>query len=547
MSNQKKDSRFLIQGSILAIASIVSRFIGMLYKIPMTNMIGDKGMGYYSSAYELYNIALLISSYSIPVGVSKLVSARLSNDEAKNAHNVFRRSFFIAFVVGIIASLFVFFFSTVWGKITGDMEVARPVKVLAPTIFVFAIMGVFRGYFQGMRTMVPTAVSQLVEQVINAFVSVFASYLLMREHNAAATPESWGAAGGTLGSLSGAVAGFIILIIIYMMNRKAIHKRLREDRSRKSEDFMSFLGVFCITVIPVILSQTVYQASGIVDNTIYARFMDKIGESSKTYFNWGIYSNKYRQLTNLPVAIATALGTSIVPELSAVHAAKNYQSEKDKIAAGIKFNMIIAIPCAIGMCVLAKPIIQLLYPGTEIELSSKALMLGSMAIVFFAYSTITNGILQGIDRMFVPVHNAFVSLVLHVIILLLLLNVFDLGVSGLVIGNITYALTVCIMNAYYVRKHAHYRQEFLTTFLVPLGSACGMGIVTYLVYSGVINILGFRTITNIIAVLLSVMISVVVYLLLMVFLGGVNESELKAFPGGRKVVVIFKRIRLLKN
>ena len=129
MSNQKKDSRFLIQGSILAIASIVSRFIGMLYKIPMTNMIGDKGMGYYSSAYELYNIALLISSYSIPVGVSKLVSARLSKDEAKNAHNVFRRSFFIAFVVGIIASLFVFFFSTVWGKITGDMEVARPVKV----------------------------------------------------------------------------------------------------------------------------------------------------------------------------------------------------------------------------------------------------------------------------------------------------------------------------------------------------------------------------------------------------------------------------------
>lgn len=152
-----KQNNYLVQGSILAFSSIISRFIGMLYRIPLTNIVGDVGMGYYSSAYELYNLALILSSYSIPTAVSKLVSSMESKKQYRNAHQVFLCSLKIASVVGLLMSLFVYAFAGVWASMVKSAPVAIPLRVLSPTIFVFAVMGVFRGYFQGKHTMVPTA------------------------------------------------------------------------------------------------------------------------------------------------------------------------------------------------------------------------------------------------------------------------------------------------------------------------------------------------------------------------------------------------------
>lgn len=542
MAKSKNKNNYLVQGTILAISSIVSRFIGMLYRVPLTNIIGDTGMGYYSSAYELYNLALILSSYSIPVAVSKLVSGMESKKQYRNAHRVFLTALKIAAAVGAIASAAVYFLADAWAKLVRNMPVAIPLRVLAPTIFVFAVMGVFRGYFQGKRTMVPTALSQLIEQVVHAVVSIVAAYRLMLLHNASADMEAYGAAGGTLGALIGAVVAFLVLLGVYGMNHGFIRKRVKRDHSGADSSPAVITRLFVMTVVPIILSQTVYQLSGTIDNALFGQLMILQGKSEETTsLLWGLYANKYRMLTNLPVAIATALGTSIVPALANTWAIGDDDGVRRKIASSVRFNMLIAIPSAVGLGVLAEPVIRLLFSGTEIEQSAGLLTAGSVAVVFFAYSTLTNGILQGIDKMKLPVYHAAVSLVLHVACLALMLGVFRLDAYGLVIGNVLYALCVCALNWRAIARHAEYRQEIRSTFLMPTLCAAVMGAVAYLAYHG----LYLLTERNMISVLAAIAAAVVCYGLLLVVTRTVSEEELLGFPKGGSLVRLLKRARLL--
>ena len=172
-------SNFLIQGSILAIASLISRFIGMLYRIPMINIIGDEGMSYYSAAYNIYSILLLLSSYSLPLAVSKVIVSKITLKEYKNAYKVFQAAMMFGFVVGAVFGLILFFGANFFANSVLKLPLAAvALRTLAPTIFIMALLGVFRGFFQGLNTMIPTAASQIVEQIINAIISVAAAALL---------------------------------------------------------------------------------------------------------------------------------------------------------------------------------------------------------------------------------------------------------------------------------------------------------------------------------------------------------------------------------
>ncbi len=543
MAKLKNNNNYLLQGTILAMSSIASRFIGMLYRVPLTNIIGDKGMGYYSSAYELYNLALILSSYSIPVAVSKLVSSMESKKQYRNAHNVFLTALKIAAAVGAVVAGAVYLLADAWAKLVRNTPVAIPLRVLAPTIFIFAVMGVFRGYFQGKHTMLPTALSQLVEQVVHAIVSVLAAYRLMEIHNASADMEAYGAAGGTFGAFAGSVVAFLVLLGVYGMNRNYIRRKVRKDHSGSYRETAQTAKLFGLTVLPIILSQTVYQLSGTIDNAIFGQIMFlKETNEETTSLLWGIYANKYRMLTNLPVAVATALGTSIVPALADTYTMGNDEGVRQKIASSVKFNMLIAIPSAIGLGVLAKPIVQLLFSGTEIEMSASLLSVGAVAVVLFAYSTLTNGVLQGIDQMKLPVYHAGISLGIHVVCLAIMLWGFDAGAYGLVIGNVLYALGVCVLNWRAIERCTGYRQEIRNTFLMPTLCATVMGAVAYIVYHSMYQVLQ----SNIVCVIVTMGVSVLCYGLLLVATRTVSEEEVRGFPKGKSLVRLLKKVRVLR-
>lgn len=561
MAKHRTDNQFLLQGSILAAASLIVRIIGLIYRIPMTRIIGDEGMGLYTIAYELYSIALILSSYSLPLAVSKLVASKSIIKEYKNTYRIFVCGMIFAVVVGTVSFLVLFlgadFFATV---LNNDPHAVLPIKVLAPTLLVFSIMGVFRGLYQGKNTMIPTAISQVIEQVVNAAVSIIASYLLVRNFSASENVAAYGAAGGTLGTLAGAAAGLLFLLLVYIAYRPVFKRQARNDRSTYVESYGDIFRMLFATIAPIILSQTVYHISGVIDNAMFGNIM---ATKEVTYFDstvfkntvpgslyttenvrvlLGIYGNKYRNLSNVPVAIASAIGAAIVTSIAAAQARGMDGVIRYKTHVAIKFNMIIAIPAAVGMGVLAYPILNMLFPGSS-RLDANYLMLGSIAIVFYSLSTVTTSILQGINKLKVPVINAAISLGFHVVMVFFLLKFTSLSGYSLVIGNVTFALVICVLNWISIEKYLDYKQEILKTFIIPTVCSVIMGAATYFIYKGLYSWTGSNTLSTII----SLIFAVIIYFILLILMKGVTENELEDLPKGGAIIRFLYFIRVFKR
>jgi stage V sporulation protein B len=543
---KKKNSNFIVQGSVLALAGIISRIIGIARRFPMEHIIGDKGNGYYSAAYEVYTIMLLISCYSLPLAVSKVVSSKLSKRQYKSAERVFK----CAMIFALVAGGLMFIICEVFGDAIAKYYLLEPMsamalKILGPALLIVSLMGVFRGYFQGLGTMVPTAISQVLEQVfvlIGTLVGASALYEYGTKvgallHNEDYAP-SYGAAGASIGPVLGAAVGLLLLVLIYVLYKKSTKKQSYRDASNYVDSYGTIFRLIILTILPVLLSTTVYNISTIIDLRIYNRIMIAKGLDSVKAYNWGVYSGKYRILVNVPIALANAMCSSIVPVLTGHMVQENYDAASEKIGQAMRFTMIVAIPSTVGLAVLAKPIISMLFTG-EVDMAVTMLHFGSISVVVYTMSTLTNGVLQGINRMKVPVRNALISLIIHIIFLYIALWA-GMGINAVVWGDILFAVVVCVLNAIEINRALDYRQEKLKTFIIPAIAAVVMGIVIEILSKILLNVAG-----NIVTVFVGLVVGVIVYFVALIKLRGVDERDLRNMPGGRTVLTVAKKIRLL--
>lgn len=540
-------SNFIVQGGILAMAGIIVRIIGLVKRIPLTNIIGDRGNGYYAAAYEIYAIILLISSYSLPLAVSKLVAARVSKGQFRNANRIFRGALVFALTAGGAACVFVFFFADFLATtVMLEPMSAMALRVLAPTLLIVAVMGVLRGYFQGLGTMMPTAVSQVLEQIILVIVSlVGASVLFGYGEKAGALLQNenysyaYGAAGGTLGTGAGALFGLLFLLFVFSAYHNVFKRQIRRDAGRNVESYHQIFRILIWTIVPVILSTAVYNVSNVIDQRIYNQVMIEKGLESMKSDYWGVFSGKYRVLTNVPIALANAMCASVIPALTAAVKKGDYKQARDKTGMVIRFTMIITIPCAVGLSVLAAPIISLLFSG-DAAMAASMLHVGTVSVVFYSLSTLTNGILQGINRMKIPVRNAFIALVIHIGALYVMLEFMELNIYAVVYANVLFSFLMCILNNLSIRKYMRYRQEWIKTFAIPAGASAIMGLIIFLLYKGISPLLG-----NMPSVAISIVAGAVIYFVLMIVLRGLEEHELKSIPGGHLIIKAAKLMRMM--
>lgn len=553
MSTEKRKQKpnYIVQGSILAAASILVRVIGLVYRIPVTRILGPVGNSYYSAAYEVYSMMLLISSFSLPLAVSKLVSARMAKGQIQGAYKIFRCTLIFALVSGGIGSLLIYFGAGFFSDVLVNTPESRmALQVLAPTILIVALMGCMRGYFQGLGSMVPTAVSQVIEQIINAAVSIGAAWALFRygaRIDALLSTETaayaYGAAGSTLGTGLGAFAGFVFLAFL-MMIYSTVMKRRRSGGRRESTE--STAGIYClllITILPVILSTAVYNISGIIDQGIFKHLMAyKKYDSMKIDELWGIFSGEYKLLTNVPIAVASAMASSTIPALTRARVKKDRKEMRRKTENSIRFVMVICIPCAVGLSVLAEPILQMLFGAKDhIQVSASLLQMGTLSVVLYGMSTLTNGILQGMDKMRLPVIHAAISLVLHVALLVFLVLVPDLNIYAVVWANIFFAFLMCVLNSRSIAKYMRYRQEIIRTFLIPLAASVLMGAAAFGAHKGLMIAVKSNTVSTLAACAAAVL----VYGVALLLLKGLTEEELLGFPKGRTLVRIAKKLHLM--
>ncbi len=538
MAKQSKKN-LLMQGSILAAAGILTRMIGLLYRIPMANMLGEEGNGIYSVAFGIYNITLTLSSYSLPLAVSKIISQQTVNKEYKNSFCVFRNALLFALIVGLMACTLIFFGADTLEVMYATKGLAKPLRIIAPTTFIMAILGVFRGLYQGKSTMIPTALSQIFEQVVNAIVSVAAIYFFMDVYKDSDQVAAYGAAGGICGTFAGAFTALLFLIFVFIIYRPTLNRQIRNDRTQVEASNFDIYKVLFLTILPIIFSQTVYQIGYTLDDLIFGNLMSLKGFTNNvTNSLRGVFNSQYNLLINVPVAIASSMAATTIPSIAA-SAKSNSTDIKEKVNAVIKFNMAIAFPSAVGLSVLARPITCLLFPNltTYQDTVVNLLVFGSSAVIFYSLSTITTSILQGLDYMKIPIYHAGISVIIHVIVVSTLLYFTKLGIYALLIGNITFPLLVCLLNWHSVEKYLNYKQEILKTFGVPLISSLIMGLIAFLIYQGTYILIR----SNIVCIIISISIAITVYFFLLLVLKCFSEEELKDIPMGGRIAKIGHR------
>lgn len=550
-TNQKRDG-FIMQAGILAAASIICRIIGLLYKSPLTGIIGDEGNGYYGTAYTIYTIILLVSSYSIPSAIAKVLAQRLALKEYRNAQRIFKCALVYVMVVGGVASLVLF----IWAPFFVMGNSIPVLRVFAPTIFLYGLLGVLRGYFQAHRTMLQTSFSQIVEQILNAAVSMGAAYGLMRYAAAkgadSSTQAMYGAIGSALGTGSGVLIALLFMAAIYLMNRKMIMRRVAHDRSGEEEPYAAIFKMMMAVVTPFILSTCIYNLTTSLNQTIYLKMMVNLKgmDSIAATTEYGIFAQKAVTISNIPIALASAMSSAIVPTIASTYAQGALKQTRKKVASAIKVTMLVSIPAAIGILVLARPVVLVLFPQmNSLELASGLLRGLAVTIIFYGLSTLTNAVLQGIGRVNAPVINALIALIIQTAVLVPVLYYTDWEIYSVMLAMIIYSLLMCIFNNVVMRKYLNYKQEMDKTFARPLFSSILMGAVAWGVYEGVYYLLDSFWdsiyLMNLIALVVAVVIGVLLYFVLVIKLKAVKEADLNSLPKGRIFVKIAKKLRLL--
>lgn len=542
-----------MQGAILGVSSIIVRMIGILYRVPLNNILGEKGVAYYGIAFEVYSFLLLLSSYSLPLAVSKMVSKRTTLKEYKNTRRIFVFALIFAACIGLAAFAITYFGADFFAKLLNYPQSAVALRTLSFGLIIMSVLGVMRGFFQGLGTMVPTALSNIFEQIINAIVSLVAATAFYKSALTAVTaskytfdnvPEAMGASGGTLGTVCGAGAALVFLIVLYILYRKTFKAQMEEDQTTEKESFGNILKVLVLTIIPVILSTTIYNLTGLVDSGLFSNIMVAKGMDHDLIDTYaGMFTGNYRLIINVPIALASALASSLIPSVVKSVTQGNRGNVIRKIDSSIKVTMIVAMPCAVGIGVLAKPIVNLLFP-TSVDPDRVALMLmiGCISVVLYSLSTITNSILQGIDKMRIPVIHSAIALVFHAIILVGMLFILKIDIFSVVICDMIFSFTVCYLNARSLKKYLGYKQEKVKTFILPAICSVIMGICVFFIN------MGFRKLlhSNTVAVILSIIFAIIIYGFALLILKVVDVDELYMFPGGTKIIALARKLHLMK-
>lgn len=541
MGTEQNSNSFLKQATILAVASIFVRFLGMIYRFPLTNMIGDRGNAIYSAGYYIYTFLLILSSAGLPVAISKLVSERLAYGEHNNAHRVFQCSFVLSSLTGGFAGLMLYINAEKIANFIGTPESYYCILTLSPTLFIVAVMSSFRGYFQGMNTMVPTAISQIVEQVFNAVFSVYLAYVFLTVDVPIGEKNiELGAAGGTAGTGIGAFAGLVIVVLSYLSIRSTILQKASNDKTDFEESYFNIGKELTITAMPIIAGTAVFSITNLIDMNMVIHLLESIEYTHDEALDlYGQLSGKYVTLTTLPISLSTAIATAIIPSIASSMKRKEFKTVKVKIRQTFRMSMILSIPSAVGIGVLGDQIINMLFPSAPE--GGQLLVVGSVSILFLALCQTATGILQGIGQLKIPVIGAILGAITKIILNYFLIRIPSVNVLGAVLSTTGCYLVASLFNAFMLCRIAKVQFDVRGAFVKPAVGSAIMGLFAFLSYKLFAIFIPFLSVCT----LLTIVLSMAVYLVVMLLIKGIKESDLRAMPMGNKIVGLLSRYNLI--
>lgn len=528
-----------LQGAlILAGAAMVSRLLGAVYRIPLGRLLGDYGMGLFGTGYSIYTVLLSVATIGINVAISKLMAEKLALGSERDAHRVFRISLFLLAGFGLIATVALAALAMPLALVTmRNPDAFYAVIALAPAIFLAALEGSFRGYFQGYQRMTHPAISQVIEQLFRVAALLALAYLLLPRGIAIA------AGGAAFGATFGALMGLTYLLWAFGRTRRIDRARWvgRAADGRSPETARAVVSRIFALAIPISIAGVIIPVMSMVDLFVVPTRLIGLGYTvAASTALFGQLSQLAGALINLPAVVSYGIQSSLVPAISEAQALGDHGGMTTKASTGLRVTLLIGLPAAVGLWLLATPISTLLYNVPEAGVAVSALSFGAL---FLMLQQTSSGVLQGLGRTDIPVRNLIAGALVKTALAWVLTGIPALGIRGAAFSTVLGFALASTLNVMAVRRLAGLHLDLAMTVVKPLVAATAMGAVLRLGYGPMASAIGNNPAT--VALILA---GGTVYGLALLLLGGVTERDFRFLPRfGPKLWQLLKRLRLARG
>ncbi len=569
--NNTKRGNFFGGAAILAFGIVVVKIIGMFYKVPLNNILGEQGTADFNNAYNIYAVLLTISTAGLPVALSKMVSEADALGRQNQVDRIFKSALAVFLVLGTISFLVMTLFADNLAAMMHDSFAAPGIRMLAPAVICVGCLSAFRGYFQGLGNMTPTAVSQILEAVIKLVLGLaLASYIMgvvwdegallafrpeldlsllsadQLVSELASTQISLAAAGAIAGVTVGTIVALIFLIATYYLSRSRKRRRGKDTPQPVPTILVTLLKI----AIPISLASSMVGIVTVIDaSLVQGQLQNALGmteDMSRT-----LYGNYAGALTiyNLPMSLIVAITASVIPAVSAARASGDRRLARNIVASSLRITTIIALPMGVGLLMLGTPIIQLLFPSLTAEIAGPLLSTLGLAAVFVCVMQVANSILHAHGYVNLPIVFMLIGGGIKIITNYNLVAIPSIGVYGAPVGNVLCFGTCMVLSLVVIARKVPNRPKYPPIFVRPLLAAVIMGLATWAVYglsSKLLLVLGFQQegllswTGNAIATFTTIGIAAIVYVALIILLRAISKEDLTLMPKGDKIAKLLR-------
>ncbi|MGN0485771.1 MAG: polysaccharide biosynthesis C-terminal domain-containing protein [Acutalibacteraceae bacterium] len=586
MAERKKQS-LLTGAGVLAIATVIVKLIGAVYKIPLTNLLTPEGYGYFTGAYAIYNPLYAISMAGLPVAVSKMVSQNVEFGRIKDAQRIFHVSRRLFFIVGLAGTTILMLIAYPYSVMVKSPMNFVSVMAVAPCVLFCCMMSSFRGYYEGLKNMTPTGVSQVIEAAVKLAFGLSATYVcfnhwlstyreravdgaatvfgteVKNEAEALAVMYPYAAAVAILGVTLGSMLGLLYLYIRYKRHGFGFTREEIVNSPPPESDKTIRKNLIRIAA-PVALSSVVLNISNMIDDlTIRSRLAYAIESGSEIIKNMygaslaasqtldeGIHNYLYGthgavlNIKNLIPTITLTLGISAIPALTSAWAAKNKKEIKGTIETVLRVTMMIAMPAGLGIAAIPGPILEILYSSRQdmIPIAEPMLRVYGLGIFLFAATSPMTNMLQAVGRMDIPIKSIALGSCAKILLNYILIGNPNININGAPISTTVCYIIIFAVNLYYLLKVTGVKISFLSVYLKPFISAALCGIVAFASNWLISEKL---MIDSRLVGIVAIGLGGITYVVTLLLLKGVAKDDVEMLPKGEKIAKVLAKFGLL--
>ena len=563
-NNSQRKQNFVLGALLLMISGIVCKLIGAFFKVPLTNMIGNAGMGYFSSAYSIYTVLFTISTAGIPVAVSRIISAYIVKKDKKAVTKTYTASLVILVILGLAGFLAMFIYAPSLAKsFLKNEKAVYSIRALAPTLFFICVESALRGYFQGHQNMTPTAVSQVIESVGKLLFGILGAVYAMGQ----GYDIEYVSAYAIVGICIGAALSCVYLVISKLSYKRYDYGIPAEDL--KTPPMRKILAEIAFIAIPITLSSLVLSVANLVDSTVIMRCLQNSGltlESARALIAndpgfvidamsdaqiieeasniiYGNYASLAVTMYNLPLVLLTPLSISIIPVLSEAFTKQDRSKINEVTDSAFRIQSAVSLPCALGLCALSYPALCVLYKSAPAKMAAPLLSILSISIFFVAMVSVTNAMLQSLHKQWLPIVSMSVGVAVKFLSAYALISIPKIGIYGAPISTLLCYFTAMIVNFFFMAKYTKCVPGIRRVFLKPFIASAVCALSAMGSYYVLKLVMGERkTVT-----MLSIMFAAVVFFFTLFLIGALTKTDILLLPKGEKIYKLLLKLKIVKE